>query len=121
MPERVVIVGASPHKERYSNTAQRLLMEIGCCVIPLSLGHALIEEVAVTRTLSEIQGVVDTVTMYVNPTLSAKLQDELIKCKPRRVILNPGTESPALATALRENGIEVIEACTLELIRTGQW
>lgn len=121
MSERVAIIGASPQKERYSNIAQRLLMEIGCSVVPVSLGHDQIEGVTVTRTLSEIQGPVDTVTMYVNPTISAKLQDELIRCKPKRVIFNPGTESPALATALRENGIEVIEACTLVLIRTGQW
>jgi predicted CoA-binding protein len=121
MPETVVILGASPDKERYSNIAQRLLMEIGCSVIPVSVAHSEIEGVAVTRTLSDIQGPVDTVTMYVNPGISAQLQDELIRCKPQRVIFNPGTESPALATALREHGIDVIEACTLVLIRTGQW
>jgi hypothetical protein len=38
--------------------------------------------------------------------------------KPRRVIFNPGSENEALAKKLREAGIEVVEACTLVLLRS---
>jgi predicted CoA-binding protein len=119
--EKVVVLGASPKRERYSNMAQRLLMEIGCTVIPVNPGQSEIEGVPVTRHLSEVTGPVDTVTMYVSPDVSEKLTNELIRIKPSRVIFNPGTESPALQAALVENGISVQEACTLVLIRTGQW
>jgi predicted CoA-binding protein len=119
--EKVVVLGASSKRERYSNMAQRLLMEIGCTVIPVNPGQAEIEGVPVTRQLSEIVGPVDTVTMYVSPDVSEKLTAELIRIKPRRVIFNPGTESPALQVALASQGIAVQEACTLVLIRTGQW
>jgi predicted CoA-binding protein len=119
--EKVVVLGASPKRERYSNMAQRLLMEIGCTVIPVNPGQSEIEGIPVTRHLSDIFGSVDTVTMYVSPDVSEKLTNELIRLKPRRVIFNPGTESPALQAVLVENGISVQDACTLVLIRTGQW
>lgn len=121
MNEKVVILGASPKRERYSNVAQRLLMEIGRIVIPVNPAQATIEGVDVTPRLSAVQAPVDTVTMYVKAEISEQLTDDLIRLKPRRVIFNPGTESPSLATALRARGIDVIEACTLVLIRTGQW
>jgi predicted CoA-binding protein len=120
-PETVVVLGASPKRERYSNMAQRLLMEIGCTVIPVNPGQAEIEGVPVTRHVSEVSSPVDTITMYVNPDVSEKLEKELIRLKPRRVIFNPGTESKKLTQALQENGIAVQEACTLVLIRTNQW
>lgn len=121
MRERVVILGASPKRERYSNMAQRLLMERGYTVIPVNPGHARIEGVEVARHLSEVREPVDTVTMYVNSEVSQKLQDDLLRLKPRRVVFNPGSESPLLAAALRENGVSVVDACTLVLIRTSQW
>lgn len=119
--ERVVVLGASPKRERYSNMAQRLLMEIGCTVVPVNPGQSEIEGIPVTRHLSDITGSVDTVTMYVSPDVSEKLTNELLQLKPSRVIFNPGTESPTLQAALVDNGIAVQEACTLVLIRTGQW
>ena len=39
----------------------------------------------------------------------------------RRVIFNPGTENGELEAALRAAGIESEEACTLVLLRTGQF
>lgn len=121
MKERVVILGASPKRERYSNMAQLLLMERGHAVVPINPGQVEIEGVPVTQHLSEVQGPVDTVTMYVNKEVSQKLLDELVRLKPRRVVFNPGSESPLLEKTLREAGITVIEACTLVLIRTDQW
>ncbi len=121
MTERVVILGASPKRERYSNKAQRLLMEMGHTVIPVNPGQTEIEGVEATRNLSDIQIPVDTVTIYVNAEVSLKLQDDLVRLAPRRVVFNPGSESPILAGALNDHGIEVLEACTLVLLRTGQW
>jgi uncharacterized protein len=64
---------------------------------------------------------IDTVTMYVNPAISNKYKDDLIAVRPKRVIFNPGSENTPLATALKESGIEVENACTLVLLRSGQY
>lgn len=71
--------------------------------------------------LASIDVPVDTVTLYVNPAISAPLEADLIALRPRRVIFNPGTESDALMEALKKRGIEVEEACTLVMLATGQY
>ena len=45
----------------------------------------------------------------------------ILNLKPRRVIFNPGSENYALVTKLKEAGIEVVQACTLVMLRTEQF
>jgi uncharacterized protein len=37
------------------------------------------------------------------------------------VVFNPGTENPDFEQKLEEAGIEALEACTLVMLRTGQY
>ena len=119
--ERVVIIGASDNPERYSHQAQLLLRQHGHEVVPVHPKLAEIEGVPVVADVSAIPGPVDTVTLYVGPQISLTLKDKLIALKPRRVIFNPGTENAALEEALMNAGIACEEACTLVLLRTGQF
>lgn len=119
--ERVVIIGASDNSERYSHQAQLLLRQHGHEVVPVHPKLAEIEGVPVVADVSAISGPVDTVTLYVGPQISLTLKDKLIALKPRRVIFNPGTENAALEEALTNAGIACEEACTLVLLRTGQF
>ena len=64
---------------------------------------------------------IDTVTLYLRPARSNPLIDEILSVKPRRIIMNPGAENDSLATRARDLGIEVIEGCTLVMLRTGQF
>lgn len=119
--ERVVIIGASDNPERYSHQAQLLLRQHGHEVVPVHPKLAEIEGVPVVADVSAISGLVDTVTLYVGSQISLTLKDKLIALKPRRVIFNPGTENAALEEALTNAGIACEEACTLVLLRTGQF
>lgn len=86
--------------------------------------HPSLDEVLglnVCHQLSQIDATVDTVTLYVNAATSSAMAAELIALKPRRVIFNPGTENPLLATQLSQAGIAYEKACTLVLLRTGQF
>ncbi len=47
--------------------------------------------------------------------------NDLLDGGMRRVIFNPGAENPELAERLRQHGKEVLEACTLVLLSTGQF
>jgi predicted CoA-binding protein len=119
--QTVVVLGASPKPERYSNKAVRLLLDHGHRVIPV---HPAIEEIEhrpVVHSLEQIDVSVDTLTIYLSPAISAPLQADLLKLKPERVIFNPGTETPELKQALERDGIAVEEACTLVLLKTGQF
>lgn len=121
MSETVVIVGASPKPERYAHQAQTLLQHYGHKVVPVHPVHTVIDGVPVIATLAQVPVPVDTVTLYVGPEHSAGMTAELIALKPRRVIFNPGTESPVLEQTLRAAGIDTEQACTLVLLRTGQF
>jgi predicted CoA-binding protein len=119
--QTVVVLGASPKAERYSNKAVRLLLEHGHQVIPVHPVVAEIEQLPVVHALDHIQRPVDTVTVYLSPERSGSLEKDIRALKPERVIFNPGTENPELKKALECDGVEVEEACTLVLLNTGQF
>lgn len=119
--ETVLIVGASPKEDRYSNKAQKMLVEYGHKVALINPRAEEILGVKSHQELAEISEKIDTITMYVSSKISAGMADEILRIKPKRVIFNPGTENPELQKKLRDNGIEAQEACTLVLLRTGQY
>ncbi len=118
---RVVVLGASPKTWRYSNQALRLLAEQGYQVLPVHPKFDRIEGLPVTHDVRAIHDRVHTLTMYVGPERSLPLVDAIVRLKPGRVILNPGTESEALETQLHEHRIPFLHACTLVMLRTGQF
>jgi len=71
--------------------------------------------------LSDIDEPVDTLTIYVNEKISSGEYENILKLKPRRVVFNPGAENAELAEKLRKEEFEVVEACTLVLLRTEQF
>lgn len=118
---KVAILGASEKTERFSYRAFQMLREHGYPVIPVSPKLNELDGVPVIKSLKEVKGHVDTLTMYVGPEKSDRMADEILELKPRRVIFNPGSENPALQKKLQEAGVHVIEACTLVLLRTRQF
>ena len=63
----------------------------------------------------------DTVTLYLGATAQTEYFDQILALKPRRIIFNPGTENPVLVALAAKNGVETLEACTLVLLKTGQY
>ncbi len=120
-PQTVAVLGASPKPERYSHQAVRALREGGHTVIPVNPGHASIAGLPTARSLEAIATPVDTLTVYVSPQHSLPLAEAIIALRPGRVILNPGAESPELEARLTAAGIPWQHACTLVLLRTGQF
>lgn len=119
--ETVAVIGASPIEERYSNKAIRLLSQYDHNPIPVAPKHEMIEGKKVYRSLGDIPDKVDTVTMYVKPSRQEEIIPEIVKLSPRRVIFNPNTENQGAYDTLKQAGIEVVEACTLVLLRTNQY
>ena len=118
---KVAILGASDKPDRYSNMALKMLVEKGHTVFPVHPRLKEIDGIAVIGSLKDLPAPVHTVTVYLSPELSGRLEGEIIESKPRRVIFNPGTENAELAKSLDAAGIVTLEACTLVLLRTGQF
>ncbi len=121
MSENVAIIGASSKPDRYSYQALELLMQHGHQVFPIHPKESQILNQKVYSSLEQIQENLDTITMYVGADISNTLADSIIAIKPKRVIFNPGAENAVLANRLSEQGIQVINACTLVMLRTGQY
>lgn len=121
MKGKTVVLGASPNPNRYSHLAANMLQGGSFDFIQLGkkAGNVAGQEI-ITELPDKLDGV-DTFTMY----LGAKNQPEyyplILNSKPRRIIFNPGAENAELAGLATMKGIEVVEACTLVMIRTGQY
>jgi len=115
----VAVLGASPKPERYSNQAVRLLASFDYRPLPVNPAYDEIEGMACFPTLAEIGEPVHTITLYLGPARSTPLIEEIVAANPQRIIMNPGAENDALAEAASSAGIEVVEGCTLVMLRTG--
>jgi predicted CoA-binding protein len=117
----VAVLGASNKPERYSHQAVKLLAEKGHAVFPVHPALTTIDGVPAFKQLADIPFPIHTLTMYVGPERSTALATAILTARPQRVIFNPGAENPGLAQQLQLVGIDVCHACTLVLLRTGQF
>lgn len=121
MNKAVVILGASENPDRYSYKALKMLQQYGYTPLLVNPGLTAVEGIKVLASLSEISDKIDTLTMYVSPQRSSPLVDQILALRPNRVIFNPGSENPDLEETLKAQGIEVVEGCTLVMLRTNQF
>jgi uncharacterized protein len=117
----VVVLGASPKPVRYSYQATKLLKDQGYRVIPVHPKARQIEQIPVVAGLACIRAPIDTLTLYLGPERVRDQVRAIVELRPGRVILNPGAGSRELENALRLAGIPYEHACTLVLLRTGQF
>ena len=115
----VAVLGASPKPERYANMAIRQLKQNGYRPIPVNPAFEEIEGLECHPKLAAIDEPVHTITLYLGEARSTPLIDEIVAANPKRIILNPGAENDALSEAASSAGIEVVEGCTLVMLRAG--
>ena len=121
MKSNVAVLGASCNPERYSYQAVLTLSEQGYAVFPVHPSGRAIEGITCYQSLGLIPEPLDTVTVYLSEKNSTPLIEDIIAINPRRVIINPGAENPELEERCRTAAIHVQKACTLLLLRTGQF
>ncbi|MBF0198631.1 MAG: CoA-binding protein [Planctomycetes bacterium] len=118
---KVAVIGASPNSDRYSYKALEMLAEYSYDAIPVSPHYDEVLGKECLDSLNDAKELLHTVSVYLRPDLQSELIDEIIAKNPKRVIFNPGTENPKVYSRLIEEGIEPVEACTLVMLRTGQF
>jgi predicted CoA-binding protein len=120
--KKTVVVGASPNPSRYAYRAANMLSRYGHVMVPLSIkrGSVAGEEIQDLRQKPFISDV-DTLTLYIGPQHHAQWTDYLLSLSPKRIIFNPGTENPDFMEQAEEQGIEVVQGCTLVMLQTGTY
>jgi predicted CoA-binding protein len=118
--KRTLIIGASANTSRYSYLASQKLKAMGHPVFLLGRRKGLVngEEIHTEPLLWED---IDTVTLYINPSIQPSYYDYIISLKPKRVIFNPGTENREFENILVAINIIPVRACTLVMLSTSQY
>lgn len=117
----VAVIGASDKPHRYSYQAVKLLKEKGHTVFPVHQRVREVDGIPVYPSIKDIQETIDTVTMYVGAAISNVIARDLLDKAPARIIFNPGAENADLADQAGLQGIATVNACTLVMLRTGQF
>jgi uncharacterized protein len=117
----VAILGASANPSRYSFKAAHRLLASGHRAVGVNPSQVSIPGLDVVPSIADLPPRLHTLTVYVSPEKSQVMADAIVKYGFSRIIFNPGAENPALATRLRAAGIQVLEACTLVMLATGQF
>ena len=119
---KTVIVGATPNPARYAFIAAEMLTEYNHKIVPIGIkkGELSGEQILDIRQKPPIEDV-DTITMYIGQNHQPEWYDYLISLNPKRIIFNPGTENYEFEKLLEEKGIIPVRACTLVMLRTGQY
>lgn len=120
MQKKTLVLGASNHPERYSFMAVKRLVAAGHGVYALGSHSGQIDDISLTTEAQKWEDI-DTVTIYLNKKNQEVYTDYLLDLKPRRVIFNPGAENHSLKRRLESEGVEVLYACTLVMLATGQY
>lgn len=116
-----VVLGASSDPEKYSHQAIRRLQKNNIPVIALGRMDADLDSLTIRKGMPEDIGEIHTVTLYLSPKYQREYYDYIISLHPERIIFNPGTENSELAELARNEGIEVLEECTLVMLCTGRY
>lgn len=116
-----LVLGATPNPDRYANIATHRLLNNEYPVILIGIKDGDIAGQRILKGTPQLDQQIDTITLYVGPKHQPFYYDYLMALKPRRIIFNPGTENPELMKLCRENGIEVVVACTLVMLGTSQF
>jgi predicted CoA-binding protein len=115
-----LVIGASENKERYSNMAVKLLLSFNHKVFAIGNKKGFIEDTEILTDTASLKNI-DTVTLYISPKYQAAYYNYIISLKPKRIIFNPGTENDEFIALAAQNSISAIVACTLVMLKTGQY
>lgn len=115
-----LVFGASLKAERYSNKAIKALMKSGYTTIGIGGRSGEVYGVEILTGHPELENV-HTITMYMGAQRQEEHIEYILSLNPARIIFNPGAENPKLEQLAQVQEIEVIRACTLVMLSTGQY
>ena len=118
--KKTSVLGATPNPSRYSYRAVEMLNRFNYEVVPIGIKTGEICGIKIINDHPEYTDI-HTISLYLSPGNQVDYYDYIVKIKPQRIIFNPGTENDELYELANQNGIEIIEGCTLVMLSTGSY
>lgn len=120
--KKTMIVGATANPGRYAFMAANMLHEYGHEIVPIGIKKETVlgKEILNLREKPPVPDI-DTITLYIGPQNQPEWYDYLLSLKPKRIIFNPGTENETFEKLAEAQNIEVVEGCTLVMLRSRQF
>jgi uncharacterized protein len=120
--KKTVLLGATPNPARYAFLAAKMMKEREVPFVPVGIktGEVSGETILDLKEKPAISDV-DTITLYLGPQSQKEWYDYILSLKPKRIIFNPGSENPELMEIAQSKNIEVMPACSLVLLSSGQF
>lgn len=118
--KKTLVLGASDNPSRYSYLAIQRLRRLDHPVVAIGRKNTQVGDVPIGKEKKDFENI-DTITFYLNPLHQTEYYDYIISLKPKRLIFNPGAENDELEKIAKQNNIQILEACTLVLLSTGQY
>jgi predicted CoA-binding protein len=109
----VAIIGASKDRSKYGNKAVRAFQQQGYKVYPVNLKETEIEGLPVFRSIADVPGRPDMVSVYVPPDTLLVLLPEIAAKGCDELWVNPGAESEEVIAEAERLGLNVIQACSI--------
>jgi uncharacterized protein len=109
----VAIIGASKDRTKFGNKAVRAYLQQGYSVFPVNPKEDQIEGLPVYKSIREVPGKLERVSVYVQPDVVLKLLPEIAAKGCQELWLNPGTESDGVLMEAERLGLNVVQACSI--------
>jgi uncharacterized protein len=120
--KKTVIIGATTNPSRYAYLAAQMLTSYQYEIVPVGIKEGVVFDKEILDIFEKppVENV-DTVTLYIGPHRQPEYYDYILGLKPKRIIFNPGTENDEFEKMAESKGIEALQACTLVMLRSGQY
>jgi predicted CoA-binding protein len=109
----IAILGASADRTKFGNKAIRAYLQQGYDVFPVNPKGGEIEGLAVYKSLVEIPGHLNRVSVYLPPHIGLTALDDVVAKGCDELWLNPGSDGPEVIAKARDLGLEPIVACSI--------
>ena len=116
MAKTVAVIGASTNRGKFGNKALRAFLAEGYTVVPINPHEREVEGIPAYRSILDVPGKIDMVTLYVQPEVALALLPEFEQKQIEEIWLNPGAESDEVLAEARRRKLNVIAACSIVAI-----
>jgi predicted CoA-binding protein len=116
---RILVLGASPNPQRYSNKMVRNLIRKKKDVTAVGFREGTISGLPILKGFPQLDNV-HTISLYIGRARISEYTEYILSLHPRRIIMNPGTENEELIDLFRKEGIEVLTDCSITLLKRGR-